>query len=156
MKGGRTHLAHKAEHAVDMETGSFHVRFVTPPDTLRLRLLLTPQEPDVSQPAVYEITIDDATTWRAPWTALVQVTLAQGKLYEYACDDGNLYTMTGVLGVLARKIARLPLRRRGKAADAWLVRVSCISVLMRVDERLLDERRKSLGDVGAVGQLLNH
>jgi hypothetical protein len=46
----------------------------------------------------YEITLDDPTTWTKPWTALVRLKQTQDKMYEYACHEGNYYTMSGVLG----------------------------------------------------------
>ena len=45
---------------------------------------------------LYEFTIDDPTIWTRPWTVDVPLTKTQGKLYEYACHEGN-YTMPNSL-----------------------------------------------------------
>jgi hypothetical protein len=37
----------------------------------------------------YEITVEDATTWTRPWTAVIRLKQADAKLYEYACHEGN-------------------------------------------------------------------
>jgi hypothetical protein len=38
----------------------------------------------------YEITIDDLTTWTAPWTAVIRLKRSADRLFEYACHEGNL------------------------------------------------------------------
>ena len=40
---------------------------------------------------VYEVTLDDPTTWTQPWTFVVPMAKNQGELYEYACHEGNYY-----------------------------------------------------------------
>ena len=45
---------------------------------------------------LYEFTIDDPTIWTSPWTVAVPLTKTQGKIYEYACHEGN-YTMKNTL-----------------------------------------------------------
>ncbi|MCH7815820.1 MAG: hypothetical protein IIC60_04540 [Proteobacteria bacterium] len=45
----------------------------------------------------YEFTIEDPTTWTAPWTAMFPLRRADLPMYEYACHEGN-YSMAGVLG----------------------------------------------------------
>ena len=37
----------------------------------------------------YEITLDDATTWIRPWTAMIRLKQTQEEVYEYACHEGN-------------------------------------------------------------------
>ncbi len=37
----------------------------------------------------YEVTVDDATTWERPWTAVLDLAPQQGGIYEYACHEGN-------------------------------------------------------------------
>lgn len=37
----------------------------------------------------YQITLDDATTWTRPWTAVVRLRQTQEKLYEFACHEDN-------------------------------------------------------------------
>ena len=40
---------------------------------------------------VYEVTLEDPTTWTAPWTFVVHMTPLQGHMYEFACHEGNYY-----------------------------------------------------------------
>ena len=37
----------------------------------------------------YQITIDDPTTWTAPWTAVIRLKRSTDRLFEYACHEGN-------------------------------------------------------------------
>ena len=56
---------------------------------------------------LYEITVDDATTWTKPWTAQVPMVKAEGLIYEYACHEGN-YGMFGILSgarAIEKKVA---------------------------------------------------
>jgi hypothetical protein len=46
----------------------------------------------------YEITLNDQTTWTKPWTAVIRLKRTDDKIYEYACHEGNFYTMEGILG----------------------------------------------------------
>jgi hypothetical protein len=46
----------------------------------------------------YEITVDDSTTWTKPWTVMIRLKRTQDAIYEYACHEGNLVTMEGILG----------------------------------------------------------
>lgn len=55
----------------------------------------------------YTITIDDPTTWTAPWTAVVRLKPTNEKLYEYACHEGNTEIVRNMLlGARARERAR--------------------------------------------------
>jgi hypothetical protein len=45
----------------------------------------------------YEITIDDATTWTKPWTALVRLERSEERILEYACHEGNYDLMHSYL-----------------------------------------------------------
>jgi hypothetical protein len=45
----------------------------------------------------YEFTIEDPTTWAAPWTVMFPMRRAELPMYEYACHEGN-YSMAGILG----------------------------------------------------------
>ena len=38
----------------------------------------------------YEFTVNDPTTWTAPWTAMIPLKLKNELLYEYACHEGNV------------------------------------------------------------------
>jgi hypothetical protein len=37
----------------------------------------------------YEITLDDATTWTRPWTAMIRLRQTQEPIYEFACHEDN-------------------------------------------------------------------
>ena len=45
----------------------------------------------------YEIRLTDPTTWTKPWDAAIHLRQTNNKLYEYACHEGNFYTMEGML-----------------------------------------------------------
>jgi hypothetical protein len=39
----------------------------------------------------YEIRVEDASTWQAPWTMRMTITQQPGyEIYEYACHEGNM------------------------------------------------------------------
>ena len=38
---------------------------------------------------LYQFTVDDPATWTRPWTAEVPMMKADGRLFEYACHEGN-------------------------------------------------------------------
>ena len=44
----------------------------------------------------YQFTVNDPTTWTAPWTAAVSIEKSEGQIYEFACHEGN-YSMTYML-----------------------------------------------------------
>jgi hypothetical protein len=45
----------------------------------------------------YEITVSDSTAWTQPWTAVIRLKQGRHRIYEYACHEGNYYTMSGIL-----------------------------------------------------------
>jgi hypothetical protein len=45
----------------------------------------------------YEITIDDATTWTKPWTALLPLKRTSETIYEFACHEGSETIIRGML-----------------------------------------------------------
>ena len=45
---------------------------------------------------MYEFTVTDPSTWTRPWTVQVPMARSAGKMYEYACHEGN-YGLTNVL-----------------------------------------------------------
>jgi hypothetical protein len=45
----------------------------------------------------YEITIDDATIWTKPWTALLPLKHTSENMYEFACHEGNEMIIRGML-----------------------------------------------------------
>ena len=49
--------------------------------------------PDV---LLYEVTVDDSTTWTRPWTYVVPMQRSAEPLYEYACHEGH-YAMEVIL-----------------------------------------------------------
>jgi hypothetical protein len=46
---------------------------------------------------VYRFTIDDATTFAAPWTGELAFNRMEDQIFEYACHEGN-YALSNVLG----------------------------------------------------------
>ena len=46
---------------------------------------------------VYELTVEDPTTWTRPWTAEVPMTKTAILMFEYACHEGNY----GIVGTLS-------------------------------------------------------
>lgn len=44
----------------------------------------------------YSVTLDDSTTFVAPWTAEIPMKSTDERLYEYACHEGN-YALPGIL-----------------------------------------------------------
>ena len=45
---------------------------------------------------LYEVRVDDPTTWTRPWAFELPMTRAAGPLYEYGCHEGN-YSITNML-----------------------------------------------------------
>ena len=64
-----------------------------PSKNLRLTERLTRVGPTTLD---YEVTIDDPTTWTAPWTASIPLAGTEDPIFEYACHEGN-YGMEGIL-----------------------------------------------------------
>lgn len=50
----------------------------------------------------YEFTVDDATVWTRPWTALLHLHRLSEPIYEFACHEGNFLIMEDML-----KVARM-------------------------------------------------
>jgi hypothetical protein len=46
----------------------------------------------------YDFTVDDPTSWTRPWSAEIPMMKADGRLYEYACHEGN-YDLANILGI---------------------------------------------------------
>ncbi|HMB78668.1 MAG TPA: hypothetical protein VKI43_01320, partial [Vicinamibacterales bacterium] len=38
----------------------------------------------------YEFTVNDPTTWTAPWTAMIPIKAKNELIFEFACHEGNL------------------------------------------------------------------
>jgi hypothetical protein len=62
-------------------------------ENLRLVEHFTRTAPDI---LTYQVTIHDPTTFTRPWTIELPVRAAEGKIYEYACHEGN-YGLTNIL-----------------------------------------------------------
>jgi hypothetical protein len=60
---------------------------------LKLVERFTRTAPDV---LTYQVTINDPTTFTRPWTIELPARAAEGKIYEYACHEGN-YGLTNIL-----------------------------------------------------------
>jgi hypothetical protein len=45
----------------------------------------------------YRMTLADTTTWTKPWTVVIRLKQTPAPIYEYACHEGNLEVMHGVL-----------------------------------------------------------
>ena len=78
-----------------VETTNFtgKTRFRGSSENLHLTERFTRTDPDT---ILYEYTVNDPATWTKPWTAQVTMTKSDGRVYEYACHEGN-YGMTGIL-----------------------------------------------------------
>jgi hypothetical protein len=44
----------------------------------------------------YRLTFDDPSVWTRPWTMMIPLKKSDGKVYEYACHEGN-HSLTGIL-----------------------------------------------------------
>jgi len=54
----------------------------------------------------YKFTVDDPSTWRKPWTAIVPLSTVPGPLWEYACSESNNDAIQILVGArLAEKAA---------------------------------------------------
>jgi hypothetical protein len=59
---------------------------------------------------MYRFTVDDPATWTKPWTAEVPMVKTDGRLFEYACHEGNyglVNTMRGAR-VADKKVTETP------------------------------------------------
>jgi hypothetical protein len=64
----------------------------------------------------YQVTVEDATTWTRPWTAVVELNREADKpnlVFEQTCHEGNY----GLLGMLANTRAAEKLFKQGKGPD---------------------------------------
>jgi hypothetical protein len=78
-----------------VETTNFH-----PENTYRgagPNLRLTERFTRISMDTlIYEVTVNDPDTFTKPWTLQVPMSPVEGRLYEYACHEGN-YGLFGIL-----------------------------------------------------------
>ena len=68
--------------------------FMGAADNLEITERFTRVAPDVIQ---YEVTVNDPSTWTAPWTAMIPLRQSEDAVFEYACHEGNL----GIEGILS-------------------------------------------------------
>ena len=54
---------------------------------------------------LYEVTVDDPTTWTRPWTYAVPMIRSEEPIYEYACHEGNYAMETILAGARAEEKA---------------------------------------------------
>ena len=52
---------------------------------------------------IYQFTVEDPDTWARPWTVEIPVTRSQGRLFEYACHEGNYGMAGGLAGARAEE-----------------------------------------------------
>ena len=69
--------------------------FMGAADRLHLTERFTRTGPDTID---YQVTIDDPTTWVKPWTAVVRLRATKDNVQEFACHEGNVEVLRGILG----------------------------------------------------------
>src|SRR5947207_3148138 len=81
-------LGHWDENTLIVDTTNFLAgnNFIGSSDRLHLIERLMRVESDRID---YAITVDDATTWTKPWTAVIRLKKSGERLFEYACHEGN-------------------------------------------------------------------
>jgi hypothetical protein len=74
--------------ALVIDTTNFSTKsdFMGSHENLHLSERLTRVSADVLD---YEFTVDDPTTWTAPWTVMIPLKLKNERIFEYACHEGN-------------------------------------------------------------------
>ena len=106
---GRAHLSHSIRQwngdsrghwegdTLVVETTNFAPKsyFMGAADRLHLTERFTRTGPDTID---YQVTIDDPTTWVKPWTAVVRLRAAKDTVHEFACHEGNVDVIRGILG----------------------------------------------------------
>jgi hypothetical protein len=71
---------------IDTTNFSSKSDFMGSHENLHLRERYTRASRDILN---YEITVNDPTTWTAPWTAMIPLKQKDELIYEYACHEGN-------------------------------------------------------------------
>ena len=54
---------------------------------------------------IYQFTVEDPATWDKPWTVEIPVSKSQGRVFEYACHEGNVGMYGGLAGARAEEKA---------------------------------------------------
>ena len=87
--------AHWEKHTLVVDTINFtnKTNFRGSGENLHLVERYTRVDPRV---LLYEVTIEDATTWMKPWTVSIPMTRSDGEIYESACHEAN-YGLAGIL-----------------------------------------------------------
>lgn len=88
--------AHWEDDTLVIETTNIHPAQPlrgAPSENLRIIERLTRVDEET---ILYRFTVDDPTSFEAPWTAELPFTKLDGLLYEYACHEGN-YALSNVL-----------------------------------------------------------
>jgi hypothetical protein len=63
---------------------------------------------------IYRFTVDDPATWVRPWTAELRFArIARGRIFEFACHEGNLGLANTLSGARAREKAPEEATRKG-------------------------------------------
>ncbi|HEY2146077.1 MAG TPA: hypothetical protein VGH12_08420 [Steroidobacteraceae bacterium] len=67
---------------------------------------------------LYQFTAQDPTVWDRPWSGEYEFTPSKGRIFEYACHEGN-YALEGILsGMRADEAAAAAKTAAGKTAEA--------------------------------------
>ena len=53
-------------------------------------------EGSVTEEIIYQFTVEDTDLYKQSWTAELSFYPLEGRIYEYACHEGN-YSMPGIL-----------------------------------------------------------
>jgi hypothetical protein len=71
-----------------IDTTNFSTKsdFMGSHENLKLTEKITRAGPEILN---YEFTINDPTTWTAPWTAMIPLRLKNEAIFEFACHEGN-------------------------------------------------------------------
>ena len=78
-------------NVLEVDTVGFAPGVLNPPimnsEQLHVVERFTPVDKDTIR---YEFTVEDPTTWTAPWSGEMEIRRTGDPIYEYACHEGNL------------------------------------------------------------------
>lgn len=88
-------------HTLVVDTGNFSSKsnFRGAAEQLHLVERFSRLSPDIIK---YEFTVEDRTTWTAPWTVEIRLRRSDEEIFEFACHEGN-YSMRGILAAARSK-----------------------------------------------------
>ena len=69
--------------------GALHRDPRHPCEPARLHAVLQRAEQQAADVLLYQVTIDDPSTFTRPWTIELPAVPSDGEIYEYACHEGN-------------------------------------------------------------------